>query len=133
MESNNNNIPDDEVDDDIINDTIETLENYLFGKSGDCGEKLFIDFAKNNKQHFIDAKLGQSTENNFEFSEYNDPIAFGLYSKDDFSKLKLLGLKFDSKKAKLDRDDLKKIRFSNISIFLFIVFYGLMICTLLVD
>ena len=69
MESNNNNIPDDEVDDDIINDTIETLENYLFGKSGDCGEKLFIDFAKNNKQHFIDAKLGQSTENNFEFSE----------------------------------------------------------------
>ena len=63
MESNNNNIPDDEVDDDIINDTIETLENYLFGKSGDCGEKLFIDFAKNNKQHFIDAKLGQSTEN----------------------------------------------------------------------
>ena len=28
----------DDIDDDIIDDTVETLENFLFGKSGDCGE-----------------------------------------------------------------------------------------------
>ena len=59
----------DDIDDDIIDDTVETLENFLFGKSGDCGEKLFIDFAKENKVHFANANLGKSTENNFLFSE----------------------------------------------------------------
>ena len=58
-----------EIDDDLINDTIETLENFLFGKSGDCGEKLFLDFAKENKKRFANANLGKSTENNFLFSE----------------------------------------------------------------
>ena len=58
-----------EIDDDLINDTIEALENFLFGKSGDCGEKLFLDFAKENKKHFANANLGKSTENNFLFSE----------------------------------------------------------------
>ena len=58
-----------EIDDDLINDTIETLENFLFGKKGDCGEKLFLDFAKENKKHFANANLGKSTENNFLFSE----------------------------------------------------------------
>ena len=58
-----------EIDDDTINDTIETLENFLFGKEGDCGEKLFIDFARENKNHFAKANLGKSTENNFLFSE----------------------------------------------------------------
>ena len=58
-----------EIDDDLINDTIETLENFIFGKSGDCGEKLFLDFAKENKKHFANANLGKSTENNFLFSE----------------------------------------------------------------
>ena len=42
---------------------------FLFGKSGDCGEKLFLDFAKENKKHFANANLGKSTENNFLFSE----------------------------------------------------------------
>ena len=66
MEDNNDK---EEIDDDLINDTIEALENYLFGKNGDCGEKLFIDFAKDNKKHFAEANLGKSTENNFIFSE----------------------------------------------------------------
>ena len=66
MEDNNDK---EEIDDDLINDTIEALENYLFGKNGDCGEKLFIDFAKDNKKHFAEANLGKSTENNFLFSE----------------------------------------------------------------
>ena len=66
MEDNNDK---EDIDDDLINDTIEALENYLFGKNGDCGEKLFIDFAKDNKKHFAEANLGKSTENNFIFSE----------------------------------------------------------------
>ena len=59
----------DSIDDDVINDTVEALENFLFGKEGDCGEKLFIDFAKANKKYFENAGLGKSTENNFKFSE----------------------------------------------------------------
>ena len=60
---------DDSIDDDVINDAVEALENFLFGKEGDCGEKLFIDFAKENKEHFAKANLDKSTENNFVFSE----------------------------------------------------------------
>ena len=58
-----------EIDDDLINDTVESLENFLFGKEGDCGEKLFLDFAKENKNQFAKANLGKSTENNFVFTE----------------------------------------------------------------
>ena len=70
--------------------------------------------------------------NNYEFSEYNDPIAFGLYTKEDFSKLNLFGLNYVGKKIKLDRDDLKKIRISKTSITMFVVFYALMICMLFI-
>ena len=65
--------------------------------------------------------------NNFEFSEYNDPIAFGLYTKNDFSKLKMFGLDYVGKKVKLERNDLRKIVVSKTSIFAFIIFYALMI------
>ena len=71
--------------------------------------------------------------NNYEFSEYNDPIAFGLYTKEDFSKLNLFGLNYVGKKIKLDRDDLKKIRISKTSIIMFVVFYALMICMLFIS
>ena len=69
---------------------------------------------------------------NYEFSEYNNPIAFGLYTKSDFSKLKMFGLDFVAKKNKLERDDLKKIRISKTSVLLFILFYILLIFTLLI-
>ena len=70
--------------------------------------------------------------NNYEFSEYNDPIAFGLYTNDDFSKLKLFGLNYVTKKNKLERDDLKKIRISGSSIILFILFYIFLSFTLFI-
>ena len=57
------------IDDQLLDDTIETIENYLFGKGGNCGEKLFIDFPKANKKYFANAGLGKSTENDFKFSE----------------------------------------------------------------
>ena len=67
---------------------------------------------------------------NFEFSEYNDPIAFGLYTNDDFSKLKMFGLSYAGKKNKLERDDLRKVVISKSSILILLLFYALMIFTM---
>lgn len=64
---------------------------------------------------------------NFEFSEYNDPIAFALYTKADFSKLKMFGLDYVGKKTKLERDDLRKVVISKSSIIILAIFYALMI------
>jgi len=63
----------------------------------------------------------------FMFSEYNNPMAFGLYTKNDFSKLKMFGLDYIGKKAKLEKDDLRKLVVSKESIFLLVVFYALAI------
>ena len=68
---------------------------------------------------------------NFEFSEYNNPVAFGLYTKNDFSKLRMFGLDYVGKKNKLERDDLRKIVISKSSIILFIVFYLLILFTII--
>jgi hypothetical protein len=57
------------IDENQLEETIANIENYYFGEKGDCGESLFINFAKENKETFIKAKLSQSTENNFEFTE----------------------------------------------------------------
>ena len=64
---------------------------------------------------------------NYHFSEYNDPIAFGLYTKNNFSKLKMFGLDYVGKKRVLERGDLRKIVVSKTSIIAFILFYALMI------
>ena len=42
---------------------IADYKNY----NKECGEKLFIDFAKKHKSKFIDCKLNESTENKFEY------------------------------------------------------------------
>jgi hypothetical protein len=52
-------------DDKIIN-TIKEIEKYYFGDGGDCGEKLFIDFAKSHKEDFMKSKINHSTENEFQ-------------------------------------------------------------------
>ena len=38
------------VNDDVLDEAIETIEAYLFGKGEERGEKLFLDFAKANKK-----------------------------------------------------------------------------------
>jgi len=68
----------------------------------------------------------------FEFSEYNDPIAFGLYTKKDFSKLKMLGLDYVDKKYRLERNDLRKVVVSKLSIIILLLFYLLMIFTMII-
>jgi hypothetical protein len=58
-------------DEKLIN-AIKFVEDYYLGDGEECGERLFIDFAKKNKKVFLDAKINNSTENNFIFTElYN--------------------------------------------------------------
>ena len=66
----------------------------------------------------------------YEFSEYNDPMGFALYTKKDFSNLKMFGLNFFEKKANLKRDDLRKVVISKTSILALIIFYALVCVTL---
>ena len=68
--------------------------------------------------------------NDFEFSEYNDPIAFGLYTKDDFSNLKMAGLKYIKKLPRLEKDDLRKVVISKTSIIILLIFYTMFTVTL---
>ena len=57
---------------------------------------------------------------NFEFSEFDNPTAFGLYTKEDLSKRKFLGLKFVEVKEKLEITKTKKITVSKLSKILFV-------------
>ena len=68
--------------------------------------------------------------NDFEFSEYDDPTSFGLYSKKDLSAHKMFGLDFLGAKTKLDRDDFKKIAISKSSIIILLLFYVLVIISI---
>lgn len=60
---------------------------------------------------------------NYEFSEYDNPTSFGIYTIDDLSKTKMFGLTYVGKKDKLERNDLNKVVISKASIILLIGFY----------
>ena len=47
-----------------------------------------------------------------EFSEYDSPIAFGIYADYDVSKIRHVGLKYIESTDKLERNDFKKINIS---------------------
>lgn len=49
------------------------------------------------------------TLDNFEYSEYDNPIAFGLFSDNDLSNKRMFCLKYVGDKDTLERNDLKKI------------------------
>lgn len=57
----------------------------------------------------------------FEYTEFDDPTSFGLYSKNDLSKLKLFGLKYKETKTKIKIKDYKKINISKLSAILFAI------------
>ena len=42
---------------------------------------------------------------NFEYSEYDNPTAFGLYTSEDLSNKKFFGLKYVGTVDKFDRND----------------------------
>ena len=65
--------------------------------------------------------------NNFEFSEYDDPTSFGIYTSEDISKNKMFGLDYVDTKTKLEREDLRKVVISKPSIIMIVLFYILII------
>ena len=61
--------------------------------------------------------------NDFEYSEYDNPMAFGIYTKNDLSKKEMFGLRNIGSTNKLEIKDLKKVKVSKLSIGFFIVYY----------
>ena len=69
---------------------------------------------------------------NFEFSEYDDPTSFGLYTKDNLENSKMFGLEYVGSKTKLEKNELKKVVVSKMSIVILLLFYALIIFTIVV-
>lgn len=61
-------------------------------------------------------------DNNIEYSEFDDEISFGIYSKKDISKIYHFGLNYIGKKDSLLRRDKRKIRISKMSIPILLIF-----------
>lgn len=64
---------------------------------------------------------------NFEFSEYDNPLAFGLYTDEDLSNKKLRGLKYIGRLDTLEKNVTNKITISKASIIFFIIILVLLI------
>ena len=87
----------------LINNQVLVILS-IFNISGCAGDMImFLELAKIKS---------------FEFSEYDNPVAFGLYSSEDLSKIKLRGLKYIDSSTNLDKNDLKKVSVSKSSIFI---------------
>ena len=63
----------------------------------------------------------------YEFSEFDDPTSFALYTNKDFSKLKMFGLDYVGKTDKLDKTCKPKVVVSKSSVVIIILFYLLFI------
>ena len=98
----------------IISNNATLIILSLFNISGCTGDLIMF-------YHLLKLK-------DYEFSEYNDPIAFGLYTDKDLSNIKMLGLDYVEKCENLKRDDLRKIVINKKSIIIFIIYY--LICIL---
>lgn len=57
---------------------------------------------------------------NIEYTEFDDPISFAIYTDEDLIKYKPLGLKYIDAKNDVKREELKRITVSKISIVSFI-------------
>ena len=62
------------MSDEKIDQAVKNIEDFFFTNvdhlNKECGEKLYIDFAKEHKNEFINCKLSNSTENKFEYFLY---------------------------------------------------------------
>lgn len=58
---------------------------------------------------------------NIEFSEFDNPIQFAIYSDEDVTKTKHFGLNYIKTTKELSREDMKKIKISKITIIAFII------------
>lgn len=102
----------------VIFDLQTLLFLSIFNISGCAGDILmFMYIIKLNK--------------NIEFSEFDNPIQFAIYSNEDVSKVKHFGLNFIKTADKLERKDLKKITISKGTIIVLIIFALLGILSIL--
>ena len=101
----------------IFNDIILIVLSILniVGCSGDL--VMFFDFLKLK---------------DFEYSEYDNPTAFGLYSSKDLSNKKMFGLRYIETKDSLEIKNLKKLQYSKLSIIVIILLFILGIILLFV-
>ena len=58
---------------------------------------------------------------NIEYSEFDDEISFGIYTKEDMTKHKPIGLKYVKEEEKLKIEDKTKIKISRPSIPILII------------
>jgi hypothetical protein len=63
---------------------------------------------KANEECKVSITCGLSKIKNFEYSEYDDPTSFGIYTSEDISKMQLFGLKYVGSKEKLEINDYRK-------------------------
>ena len=93
----------------IISENIVITFLALLNIAGCSGDLImFIDFLKLK---------------DFEYSEFDNPVAFGLYSKEDLSQKKLLGLKYVETTSNLEIKDFEKITISKTSWWFMLIYY----------
>ncbi len=101
---------------------------YLIGILTNCGLLVVLSIMNiSGCAGDIMMFIGLSTIKNFEYSEYDNPMAFGIYTKEDFSKKKMLGLKYIETKDSLEKKDMKKVTISKVSwlYFIFMILMGI--------
>ena len=64
---------------------------------------------------------------NFEFSEYDNPLAFGLYTSEDLSRKKRRGLNYIGEAHQLEKTVTKKVTISKPSLIFFLIILLLLI------
>ena len=89
----------------------------IFNLSGCSGDLIMFAYI---------SKLNKDVE----FSEYDSPIAFGIYADYDVSKVRHVGLKYLESTDKLERNDFKKINISKPSMIIGIIILVLGVITI---
>lgn len=95
---------------------------YVIGILTNCGVLIFLSILNiSGCSGDIIMFTALSRLENFEFSEYDNPLAFGLYTKEDLSNKKMFGLKYLGTQDELEKKDLKKVRISKVSYIYFAI------------
>lgn len=95
---------------------------YVIGILTNCGILIFLSILNiSGCSGDIIMFIALSRLENFEFSEYDNPLAFGLYTKEDLSNKKMFGLKYLGTQDELEKKDLKKVRISKVSYIYFAI------------
>lgn len=95
---------------------------YVIGILTNCGILIFLSILNiSGCSGDIIMFIALSRLENFEFSEYDNPLAFGLYTKEDLSNKKMFGLKYLGTQDELEKKDLKKVRVSKVSYIYFAI------------